>query len=87
MGQIVVAMLVGVCSKEEGQVWLWSDEQILVIGDRRGRHHHITPALKLLHWLKFPELIHFKVLSLTYNSLQYSQPTYFRKLFIIKPSR
>src|SRR6218665_1977049 len=28
------------------------------------RHHHITPILKSLHWLKIPERIHFKVLSL-----------------------
>src|SRR6218665_1699241 len=32
----------------------------------------ITPVLKSLHWLKIPERIHFKVLSLTYNSLQSS---------------
>src|SRR6218665_2403223 len=39
---------------------------------RAPRHHHITPVLKSLHWLKIPEHIHFKVLSLTYNSLQSS---------------
>src|SRR6218665_1065062 len=36
---------------------------------RTPRHHHVTPVLKSLHWLKIPERIHFKVLSLTYNSL------------------
>src|SRR6218665_3025198 len=35
---------------------------------RTPRHHHITPVLKSLHWLKIPERIRFKVLSLTYNS-------------------
>src|SRR6218665_1405530 len=35
---------------------------------RTPRHHHITPVLKSLHWLKIPERIHFKVLSLAYNS-------------------
>src|SRR6218665_1974785 len=54
---------------------------------RTPRHPHITPVLKSLHWLKFPEHIHFKVLSLIYNSLQYSQPTYLRKLFTIQPTR
>src|SRR6218665_3329709 len=43
--------------------------------------------LKSLHWLKIPERIHFKVLSLTYNSLQSSQPTYLRELFTIQPTR
>ena len=50
---------------------------------RTPRHHHITPVLKSLHWLKIPERIHFKVLSLTYNCLQSSQPTYLCKLFTI----
>src|SRR6218665_947434 len=55
--------------------------------NRTPRHHHITPVLKSLHWLKIPERIHFKVLSLTYNSLQSSQPTYLRELFTIQPTR
>src|SRR6218665_78928 len=54
---------------------------------RTPRHHHITPVLKSLHWLKIPEHIHFKVLSLPYNSLQSSQSTYLRKLFTIQPKR
>src|SRR6218665_416881 len=54
---------------------------------RTPRHHHITPVLKSLHWLKIPERIHFKVLSLTYNSLQSCQPTYLRELFTIQPTR
>ena len=49
-------------------------------------NHHITPVLKSLHWLKIPERIHFKVLSLTYNSLQSSQPTYLCELFTIQPT-
>src|SRR6218665_2406351 len=51
------------------------------------RHHHIIPVLKSLHWLKINERIHFKVLSLTYNSLQSSQPTCLRELFTIQPTR
>ena len=51
---------------------------------RTPRHHHITPVLKSLHWLKIPERIHFKVLSLTCNSLQSSQPTYLHQLFTIR---
>src|SRR6218665_1896132 len=54
---------------------------------RTPRHHHITPVLKSLHWLKIPERIHFKVLSLTYNSLQFFQPTYLRELFTMQPTR
>jgi hypothetical protein len=54
---------------------------------RTPKHHHITPILKSLHWLKIKERIHFKVLSLTYNSLQYSQPKYLRELFIIQKTR
>jgi len=30
------------------------------------KHHHITPVLKTLHWLKIPERIEYKVTSFTY---------------------
>src|SRR6218665_261532 len=39
------------------------------------KHHHITPVLKSLHWLKIPQRIHYKIASLTYNTLQTSQPS------------
>src|SRR6218665_4093631 len=53
---------------------------------RTPRLHHITPVLKSLHWLKIPERIHFKVLSLTNKPPQSSQPTYLRELFTIQPT-
>src|SRR6218665_3361283 len=31
------------------------------------KHHHITPVLKSLHWLKIPQRIHYKITSLTCN--------------------
>src|SRR6218665_3193740 len=34
------------------------------------KHHHITTVLKKLHWLKIPERIEYKIISLTYNTLQ-----------------
>src|SRR5688572_477276 len=41
------------------------------------KQHHITSVLKSLHSLKIPERIEYKVigLSLTYNTLQSSQPS------------
>src|SRR6218665_1556652 len=44
---------------------------------RTPMHHHITLVLKSLHWLKIPERIHFKVLSLTYNSPSLPSPRTF----------
>jgi len=41
---------------------------------RTPRHHHITHVLKSLQWLKVPERIHFKVMSLTCNSLLIGAP-------------
>src|SRR5258706_112764 len=38
--------------------------------------HHITPILKSLHWLKINERIHYKILSITYKTLQSQQPSY-----------
>src|SRR6218665_368344 len=49
--------------------------------------HHITPVFKKLHWLKVPERKEYKVISLTYNTLQCSQPSYLRQLFTIQPPR
>src|SRR6218665_2595942 len=51
------------------------------------KHHHITPVLKKIHRLKIPERIEYKVISLTYNKLQSSQPSYLRQLFTIQPPR
>src|SRR6218665_1206052 len=49
------------------------------------KHHHITPVLKSLHWLKIHQRIHYKIASLTYNTLQTSQPSYIRQLLTIQP--
>src|SRR6218665_2149240 len=49
------------------------------------KHHHITHVLKSLHWLKIPQRIHYKIASLTYNTLQTSQPSYIRQLLTIQP--
>src|SRR6218665_4127440 len=32
------------------------------------KHHHITPVLKKLHWLKIPERIKYNAISLTYST-------------------
>ena len=47
----------------------------------------LDPVLKKLHWLKIPERIEYKVISLTYNTLQSSQPSYLLQLFTIQPPR
>jgi len=49
------------------------------------KHHHITPVLKSLHWLKVPQRIHYKIVSLTYNTLQTSRPSYIRQWLTIQP--
>src|SRR6218665_495237 len=53
------------------------------------KHHHINPVLKKLHWLKIPERIEYRAISLTYNTLLSSQPSYMylRQLFTIQPPR
>jgi hypothetical protein len=40
------------------------------------RTDHVTPDLLGLHWLRIPERIEFKVLSLTYRALHGSAPRY-----------
>ena len=44
------------------------------------RHHHITPALKKLHWLPIHQRIHFKIATLTFKTLQNFQPSYLSDL-------
>jgi hypothetical protein len=48
---------------------------------------HITPILKSLHWLKISQRIHFKIISLTYNTIQFSQPSYLHQLLEFQNSR
>src|SRR5664279_1624890 len=45
---------------------------------------HITPILKSLHWLKINQRIHYKILSLTYKTLQSNQPTYLYSLLAVQ---
>src|SRR6218665_2536236 len=49
------------------------------------KRHHITSVLKSLHWIKIPQRIHYKIASLTYNTLQTSKPSYIRQLLTIHP--
>jgi hypothetical protein len=51
------------------------------------KFYHITPHLKSLHWLKITERIHYKIISLTYKSLQYKQPSFISDLLTIQPTR
>jgi hypothetical protein len=45
--------------------------------------HNISLLLKSLHWLKVKECIEYKVISLTYNTLQLSQPSFLRTLITL----
>ena len=51
------------------------------------KFHHITPHLKSLHWLKIEQRIQYKILSLTYKSLQYNKPSSISDLLTIQPTR
>ena len=51
------------------------------------KFHHITPHLKSLHSLKITQRIQYKILSLTYKSLQYNKPSSISDLLTIQPTR
>ena len=40
------------------------------------KFHHVSPLLKSFHWLKINQRIQYKILSLTYKTLQSQQPVY-----------
>jgi len=48
---------------------------------------HITPLLKSLHWLKIQQRIEYKVLSITYKTLQFRQPSYLHSLLNVQSYR
>jgi len=52
---------------------------------RTSKFSHITPTLRSLHWLKVRERMEYKILSLTYNALQYHQPSYLTECLTIQP--
>src|SRR5207245_8086117 len=47
------------------------------------RFHHISPTLKMLHWLPIRERITFKIASLTFKTMLHKQSFYLHEL--IKP--
>jgi hypothetical protein len=51
------------------------------------RNEHVTPTLQSLHWLKIPERINYKVLSITYNVLNSGKPVYLSKLLSLQSAR
>ena len=53
---------------------------------RTSKFAHISPTLKALHWLKVRERIEYKVASLTYNALQFHQPSYISGLLSVQSS-
>jgi hypothetical protein len=44
---------------------------------------HVSPILKSLHWLKIKQRIDYKIISLTYKTLQTQQPKYLRSLLTV----
>ena len=50
------------------------------------KYNHITPHLKSLPWLKITQRIQYKILSLTYKSLQFKQPSSILDLLKIQPT-
>ncbi len=49
-----------------------------------GKHDHITPALRSLHWLPAPYRIHFKIVICVFISLQGIAPPYIADLIHVK---
>jgi hypothetical protein len=51
---------------------------------RTPKFSHISPVLKSLHWLKIDQRIHYKVLSITYKTLQSQEPSYLHNLLHVQ---
>jgi hypothetical protein len=51
------------------------------------KYHHISHVLKSLHWLKIPQRIHYKLLSITFKTLQSHQPSYLYSLISLNSNK
>ena len=51
------------------------------------KSQHISPVIRSLHWLKVRERIQYKILSITYNAIQFEQPAYIHKLLTVQSLR
>ena len=51
---------------------------------RSPRFTHISPILRSFHWLKIDQRIQYKVISLTYKTLQSQKPSYLYNLLNIQ---
>ena len=54
---------------------------------QHGKYEHITPVLKQYHWLPIRQRIHYKVLMLTFMSLNGLAPTYLEELMKRRPMK
>ena len=50
------------------------------------KYNHITPHLKSLHWLKITQRLQYKIIFLTYKSLQFKQSSSILDLLEIQPT-
>ena len=54
---------------------------------QRAKYDHITPTMKQLHWLPIRHRIHYKVLLLTYKSMNGLAPSYLEDLIKKRPMK
>ena len=54
---------------------------------QRAKYDHITPTMKQLHWLPIRHRIHYRVLLLTYKSMDGLAPSYLEELIKNRPMK
>ena len=74
-------LLFGITAKQIRRLQVIQNTAARIVTRSKPRDH-ITPILFDLHWLPFPERIHFKVLCLTYKCVMGCAPVYLRELLV-----
>ena len=74
-------MFFGNCHINHGSKWMQNSLARCITSS--SRFQHITPGLKSLHWLKVEQRIQYKLISLTYSSLQHNSHLYLHRLLTI----
>ncbi|XP_078126476.1 uncharacterized protein LOC144530683 [Sander vitreus] len=80
------SLLLGISSTDINRLQLVQNSAARLITHSKS-WHHITPALKQLHWLPISHWITYKILVLTYKALHHLAPSYLTDLSPYQPSR
>ena len=80
------ALLIGITKKLESKLQVAQNSAVRLI-ERVGKYDHVSDYRKALHWLPIPARIKFKVLTMTWKTLNNQAPDYMSQLIRLKQNK